>query len=85
MFRGWQPNPTDVPTLHIRATQPLPHMPDQWQSSWPGPHHTADTPGSHLSMLEEHAPTTAQVIRHWIEAPRPTNHRHAGTDEEYGQ
>lgn len=77
MFRGWQPKPTDVPTLHVRATQPLPHMPEQWQSSWPATHHTADTPGSHLSMLEEHALTTAQVIRDWISR--------AGTDEEFGK
>ncbi|MFD9326193.1 alpha/beta fold hydrolase [Streptomyces sp. NPDC060065] len=77
MFRGWQPKPTDVPTLHVRATQPLPHMPEQWQSSWPGTHPTADSPGSHLSMLEDHAPTTAQVIRDWISR--------AGTNEELGQ
>ncbi|AVH54896.1 MULTISPECIES: hypothetical protein [Streptomyces] len=71
IFRGWHPEPTDVPTLLVRATEPLPHMPDQWQSSWPGPHDTADVPGTHLSMLENHATTTAEAIRGWIEALGP--------------
>ncbi|MFF4352913.1 alpha/beta fold hydrolase [Streptomyces sp. NPDC001530] len=73
MFRGWQPGLTDVPTLLVRATQPLPHMPEQWSSwsPWPGPHDTADVPGSHLSMLEEHAATTAEAMRDWIATLRP--------------
>lgn len=71
MFRGWQPEPTPVPTLLVRADEPLPNMPRRWQSSWPQPHDTADTPGTHLSMLEENAPTTAKVIRDWIDACRP--------------
>jgi thioesterase domain-containing protein len=70
MFRGWQPEPTEVPTLLVRATQPLPHMPEHWPSwsSWPGLHDTVDVPGSHLSVLDEHAPTTGKAIRGWIEA-----------------
>jgi thioesterase domain-containing protein len=70
MFRGWQPEPTEVPTLLVRATQPLPHMPEHWPSwsSWPGLRDTVDVPGSHLSVLDEHAPTTGEAIRGWIEA-----------------
>ncbi|GAA3044863.1 hypothetical protein GCM10010448_29630 [Streptomyces glomeratus] len=65
MFRGWQPEPTDVPTLLVRATRPLPGMPDRWRSDWPGAHDTVDLPGTHLSLLEDHAATTARAIRDW--------------------
>ncbi|MGW4568984.1 alpha/beta fold hydrolase, partial [Streptomyces sp. NPDC004561] len=68
MFRAWQPQPTRVPTLFVRATQPLPDMPERWRSAWPGAHDTADVPGSHLSMLEEDARTTAAAVRDWIGA-----------------
>lgn len=64
MFRGWQPEPTGVRTLLVRATEPLPDMPER--SSWPVVHDTVDVPGHHLSVLEEHAPTTAEAIRDWI-------------------
>ncbi|MFI9810066.1 SDR family NAD(P)-dependent oxidoreductase [Streptomyces sp. NPDC052301] len=68
MFRTWQPRPTGVPTLFVRATQPLPEMPQRWRSTWPGAHDTVDVPGSHVSMLEEDARTTAAAIRDWIGA-----------------
>ncbi|MCW7940817.1 DNA-binding protein [Streptomyces hygroscopicus] len=66
MFRGWHPEPTAVPTLLVRATEPLPGMPQRWRSGWPGAHDTVDVPGSHLSLLEDHAPTTARAIRIWL-------------------
>lgn len=68
MFRGWQPEPTEVPTLLVRASEPLADMPREWRSSWPGVRDTADTAGTHLSVLEEDAATTAKVIRDWIDA-----------------
>ncbi|MFF1655228.1 SDR family NAD(P)-dependent oxidoreductase [Streptomyces sp. NPDC058255] len=70
MFRGWQPAATEVPTLLVRATRPLPDMPGRRRSGWPGRHDTVDVPGSHLSVHEEHAPTTARAIRDWIDSPR---------------
>ena len=68
MFRGWQPEPTEVPTLLVRASEPLADMPREWRSSWPGVRDTADTAGTHLSVLEEDAATTAMVVRDWIDA-----------------
>jgi thioesterase domain-containing protein len=67
MFRGWEPELTQVPTLLVRASEPLADMPPEWRSSWPGVQDTTDTSGTHLSALEEDAPTTAKVIRDWIE------------------
>jgi pimeloyl-ACP methyl ester carboxylesterase len=66
MFRGWEPEPTRIPSLLIRAGRPLPGMPPQWRTSWPQPHGTADVPGDHLTLLEENAPTTATAVRDWI-------------------
>jgi hypothetical protein len=46
----------------------LADMPREWRSSWPDVRDTADTAGTHLSVLEEDAATTAKVIRGWIDA-----------------
>ncbi|AZQ74390.1 SDR family NAD(P)-dependent oxidoreductase [Streptomyces luteoverticillatus] len=73
--RGWQPEPADVPTLLIRAGEPLPRPPahgrpgtvsDEPRTSWPMPHTAVDVPGDHWTMTEEHAHTTAQAIRAWL-------------------
>ncbi|MEX2981083.1 type I polyketide synthase [Streptomyces sp. C36] len=73
--RGWQPEPTDVPTLLLRATEPLPRPPGhgmpetgagERRTSWPLPHTSVDVPGDHWSMTEEHAHTTAETIRAWL-------------------
>ncbi|MCA6091440.1 type I polyketide synthase [Streptomyces sp. SCA3-4] len=73
--RGWQPEPADVPTLLVRATEPLPKPPahggpatrsGEQRASWPLPHTTVDVPGNHWSMAEEHAHTTAEAIRAWL-------------------
>ncbi|MCZ0984871.1 hypothetical protein O1M54_02545 [Streptomyces diastatochromogenes] len=75
MLRGWHPEPLDIPTLLVRATDQLPEMRTHggretgsrdWRASWPQPSETVDVPGDHWSIAEEHAPTTAQVIRDWI-------------------
>ncbi|MCZ0998321.1 hypothetical protein O1M63_09435 [Streptomyces mirabilis] len=66
MFRGWDPQPTRVPTLLVRACEPLPDMPARWRSSWPLPHDTVDAPGSHLGVLGERpddGPGRARVDR----------------------
>ncbi|WP_190132995.1 type I polyketide synthase [Streptomyces mashuensis] len=69
--RGWQPEPTDVPTLLLRATEPLrPPSPGRPQrASWPMPHTVVDVPGNHWSITEEHAHTTAQAMRTWLGTP----------------
>ncbi|WP_194962854.1 type I polyketide synthase [Streptomyces sp. NRRL B-1677] len=68
MTRGWRPEPTDVPTLLIRAAERLPEFPP---ASWPSPHVAVTVPGDHWSINEEHAPTTAEAIRRWLSAPPP--------------
>ncbi|MFJ5263440.1 type I polyketide synthase [Streptomyces sp. NPDC088387] len=72
IFLDHHPEPVDTPTLLVRATQPTPAMaatktPADWRTSWPLPHETVDVPGNHLTMMTEHAQTTASAIRGWIE------------------
>ncbi|MEU8890495.1 type I polyketide synthase [Streptomyces sp. NPDC048442] len=78
LARGWQPAPTGLPTLLVRATEPVPRTPDGHEApdgdrraSWPEPHDTVDVSGSHWSINEEHAGTTADAIRTWLAAQRP--------------
>ncbi|MBB5120251.1 acyl transferase domain-containing protein/acyl-CoA synthetase (AMP-forming)/AMP-acid ligase II [Streptomyces eurocidicus] len=66
--RGWQPEPTDVPTLLIRPTEPPPRSPAGGgpETRWPVPHTTVHVPGDHWSMTGEHAHTTAAAIGAWL-------------------
>ncbi|MFF4038103.1 type I polyketide synthase [Streptomyces sp. NPDC001816] len=75
MLRGWCPEPVDVPTLLVCATDQLPEMrthgsretgSHDWRASWPQLSETVDVPGDHWTVAEEHAPTTAQAIRSWV-------------------
>ncbi|MFC9504201.1 SDR family NAD(P)-dependent oxidoreductase [Streptomyces sp. NPDC057002] len=73
IFLGWDPEPVATPTLLVRALRPTPAMAasadaDRWRTSWPTAHETADVPGDHLTMMREHAETTASAIRTWIDA-----------------
>ncbi|MGK5641516.1 type I polyketide synthase [Streptomyces sp. URMC 126] len=73
LARGRRPEPTDVPTLLLRATDPLPAIPGGSgappgapRASWPVAHTAVDVPGDHWSVTEEHAGTTAEAIRAWL-------------------
>jgi thioesterase domain-containing protein len=73
---GWQPAPTGAPVLFLRAQAPMTQMPagEEWRASWPLADHTADIPGNHLELLDEHAPATAAAISSWLGLdgrPRP--------------
>ncbi|MEU0726440.1 SDR family NAD(P)-dependent oxidoreductase [Streptomyces sp. NPDC006140] len=78
IFLGWTPEPVTTPTLLVRALRPTPAMADSadgdgWRTSWPTAHDVVDVPGDHLTMMREHAGSTASAIRAWIEArARPT-------------
>ncbi|MEU4160595.1 type I polyketide synthase [Actinoplanes sp. NPDC026670] len=72
LFDGWEPEPSGLPTLLVRAT-PTKEMREidpagQWQPQWLHPHDVADVPGDHYSMLTTHAEATATAIRTWLDA-----------------
>ncbi|MFJ2771006.1 type I polyketide synthase [Streptomyces sp. NPDC087300] len=73
IFLGWAPEPITTPTLLIRASQPTAAMAataegDSWRTSWPQARDVVDVPGDHLTMMREHAGTTASAVRDWIGA-----------------
>ncbi|GAA0988890.1 hypothetical protein GCM10009555_071580 [Acrocarpospora macrocephala] len=74
ILAGWEPKPIDAPTLVVRAEQPLrgtivdPTGRLDWRAFWPLPHETADVPGDHFTVLEEHSDTTVAAVRDWIES-----------------
>ncbi|BEL06055.1 type I polyketide synthase [Actinoplanes sichuanensis] len=71
LFDGWEPEPSHIPTLLVRAT-PTKEMREtdpagRWQPHWPRPHDVVDVAGDHYSMLTTHAEATADAIRTWLD------------------
>ncbi|MFH9619481.1 type I polyketide synthase [Streptomyces pratensis] len=60
--------PVDVPTLLVRAGEPLRAWAGEgdWHAVWPLPHSVTDTEGNHFTMLGEHAGPLAHRIREWL-------------------
>ncbi|MFD4507184.1 type I polyketide synthase [Streptomyces sp. NPDC058457] len=77
-FGPWQPRPVAAPTLLLRAEEPLSGTPADpsldTRAFWRLPHTTADVPGDHFSVLEEHSATTAAAVEKWLGTlGRPTS------------
>jgi acyl transferase domain-containing protein len=63
------PPPPAVPTLLIRASEPVGETSatSDWRADW-GPADTvADVAGDHFSVMERHAETTAAAVRRWLD------------------
>ncbi|MEU1488014.1 beta-ketoacyl synthase N-terminal-like domain-containing protein [Streptomyces sp. NPDC005752] len=60
--------PVDVPTLLVRAGEPLRAWSGEgdWHAVWPLPHSVAETEGNHFTMLGEHAGPLARRMREWL-------------------
>ncbi|MFJ8589452.1 SDR family NAD(P)-dependent oxidoreductase [Streptomyces sp. NPDC093595] len=74
MLLDWLPRPTRAPVLHLRASEPLGEWtgaPDGWQSRWEHAHTTAALPGTHFTLMGEHAPATARAVLDWLDGLRP--------------
>ena len=69
MLSGWRPAPIDVPTLLIRAEDEA-----AGQAAWPLPHTVVTVPGDHFTLIEEHAPGTAEAAAA-AGGQRPDRHR----------
>ncbi|WP_242642663.1 type I polyketide synthase [Lentzea alba] len=71
IFDGWRPAASPVPTLLVRGG-PTPEMAEadparDWKPRWPLPHSSVDVPGHHDTVLTDHAGTTAEAIRVWVD------------------
>ncbi|MFI6575112.1 SDR family NAD(P)-dependent oxidoreductase [Nocardiopsis sp. NPDC050513] len=65
MFADWRPAPLPCPTTQVRPRAPFlaasgEELGAGWD--WPGDHIRVEVPGDHLTMLEEHAGTTADAV-----------------------
>ncbi|MEU8826513.1 beta-ketoacyl synthase N-terminal-like domain-containing protein [Streptomyces sp. NPDC048636] len=76
MFDDWAPTDIGgVSTLLLRATERMggqPRTGEHWQAHWGPDHDAIDVPGTHLSMIDEHAASTASAISGWL-ARRPAH------------
>ncbi|WP_280709251.1 type I polyketide synthase [Kitasatospora sp. GP30] len=74
VFAEWQPVALTVPTLLVRAQDPLRHSSaeageaEEWRSSWPLQHEALTVPGHHFSMLEEYSEDCAVAVHDWLSA-----------------
>ncbi|MFK4271338.1 type I polyketide synthase [Streptomyces milbemycinicus] len=66
----WPFTELPAPVLFVRAGEPLESWPADWdwQPVWPYDHTAVITRGNHFTMLEEHAPHTAALMRDWMRA-----------------
>ncbi|MEU8708016.1 beta-ketoacyl synthase N-terminal-like domain-containing protein [Streptomyces sp. NPDC048565] len=75
LFDDWAPTGIGgVSTLLLRATGRMGSQPragEHRQVQWGPDHDAIDVPGTHLSMIDEHAASTATAISGWL-ARRPT-------------
>lgn len=72
ILRDWTRGPTEVPVLHVRASDPAgpwPSADGDWRSHWDEPDRTVDVPGDHLTMMTEHAAAVAHALHDWIGHP----------------
>jgi thioesterase domain-containing protein len=68
---GWSAlGETSLPTLLVRATEPMGGNPDagEWQATWALSSQVtvADVPGNHFTMMGDHAGTTAAAVNTWL-------------------
>ncbi|MGD9486144.1 acyltransferase domain-containing protein [Streptomyces sp. TRM70308] len=67
-FFDWTAQPLDVPTLLVRAGEPLGAPPEEgdWRAHWPHPHDVVDVPGDHFTMLGDHSEDVAKRVQEWL-------------------
>ncbi|WP_160310874.1 type I polyketide synthase, partial [Streptomyces sp. 150FB] len=81
LFDDWEPEKTSVPTLFVRASDPLPAAGPDWRAHWPLEHVETTVPGHHFSLMEEHAESTALAVHEWLLATYP-DHRETEAEEQ---
>jgi thioesterase domain-containing protein len=68
LLSAWTPEEPVAPTLLVKAADPVPGAVrvGDWSATWPLSHAAIDLPGTHLTILEEDAETTARAIDDWL-------------------
>ncbi|MEU7619290.1 type I polyketide synthase [Micromonospora rifamycinica] len=75
LLLGWAPRPPRTRVLHLYAGEPVGAWPDpreDWRSRFDGAHTSTEVPGTHFSMMTEHAAVTAETVHKWLDAVCPS-------------
>ncbi|GGW62959.1 hypothetical protein GCM10010381_55040 [Streptomyces xantholiticus] len=67
-FTDWVAEEPSVPTLLLRASEPLGRVADgeEWHPDWKFDSTVLDTEGDHFSMMDDYAPQTAAAVNDWL-------------------
>ncbi|WP_284748673.1 type I polyketide synthase [Amycolatopsis sp. RTGN1] len=80
LMAGWAPAKLSVPLLLVRSSEPPVAderlAPGEWQTHWDTADTVVDVPGNHFTMVEDHAVTTAETVRGWLETTLRTEFTH---------
>ncbi|GLY39327.1 hypothetical protein Amsp01_053510 [Amycolatopsis sp. NBRC 101858] len=80
LMAGWAPAKLSVPLLLVRSSEPPVAderlAPEEWQTHWDTADTVVDVPGNHFTMVEDHAVTTAETVRGWLETTLRTEFTH---------
>jgi polyketide synthase 7 len=68
LLSDWRPLQTTVPTLLVRAGEPLPGEDPLDRRHWEHACREVEVPGNHITMIEEHVDATARAVREWLSA-----------------
>jgi thioesterase domain-containing protein len=68
LLSRWTPDAPVAPTLLVAARDRLPGTPrhGEWAADWGFRHAAVAVPGTHLTILEDHADSTARVVDDWL-------------------
>ncbi|MEU8473431.1 alpha/beta fold hydrolase, partial [Streptomyces sp. NPDC029006] len=62
------PGALTAPVLFVRPTESFATGTDDWRAVWPAEHRPAEVPGTHFTLLEDFAATTAEAVESWLTA-----------------
>jgi pimeloyl-ACP methyl ester carboxylesterase len=91
LFETWTPAPINTPILCLRAVEAM-HLgaddsgvattttPELMGVIWDQPHCAIEVPGTHVSMMGEHADTTAKALDEWLSNRLPPESKRAPFD-----
>ncbi|MDH6537734.1 acyl transferase domain-containing protein [Streptomyces sp. SPB4] len=67
-FTDWVAEEAGVPTLLLRASEPLGRVEEgqEWRPAWKFDSTVLDTEGDHFTMMDDHAPQTARAVNAWL-------------------
>ncbi|MEU1216803.1 acyltransferase domain-containing protein [Streptomyces sp. NPDC005790] len=60
------PGALTAPVLFVRPEDPFAPGLDGWQAAWEGTHELAEVPGTHFTIMEDRAESTAGAVEKWL-------------------